>query len=168
MKLSNFNKVYDQYYLLVMKVAYNVLKDYYYAQDVCQEVFVMLYKKVDDIDETMVKSWLLVTAKRKAIDLQKKKYYGREICKEEGLEKHEDIRPEEAVLKKEFGNRLFRELKEKDEDWFKIIRRVSIEKENPEQVARDLGISLSYLRTKLHRARSWIRENFGEDYSALM
>lgn len=168
MKLSNFNKVYDQYYLLVMKVAYNVLNDYHYSQDVCQEVFAALFRKADGIDEDTVKAWLIVTAKRKAIDMKRKKYIGREICKEEeDIEAHKDIRPECAVLKKEFGHQLFYELKKKDEQWFEIIRRVSIKQENAGQVADDLGITTASLRTKLSRARNWIRKNFGEDYSTL-
>jgi len=53
MRGSQFNKVYDQHYLLVMKIAYSVLKDYHYAQDVCQEVFIILYKKM----ELLTKNW---------------------------------------------------------------------------------------------------------------
>lgn len=168
MKLTNFNKVYDQYYLLVMKIAYEELEDYHYAQDVCQEVFVTLYKKADIIEENTVKAWLIVAAKRKAIDLRRKKYIGREVCKkEEEIMTHVDVRPEHTVLKKEFGCYLFQELKKRDSQWFEIIRRVSVEQENAGQVASDMGISLSYLRTKLCRAKTWIRENFGDDYSAL-
>lgn len=169
MKLSHFNKVYDQYYLLVMKVAFNVLKDYHYAQDVCQEVFAVLYKKAGNIDETLVKAWLLVTAKRKAIDLQRKQFYGKEVCGEgQDILYYKDIRPEYTILTREFESRLFQALKEKDETWFQIVIRVSVEEETPEKVARELGITLSHLRTKLFRARTWIRENFKEDYRELI
>ena len=41
MKLSDFNDIYDRYYLMVMKTAFNVLQDYHYAEDICQEVFTL-------------------------------------------------------------------------------------------------------------------------------
>jgi len=165
MKASQFNKVYDQYYLMVMKIAYSVLKDYHYAQDVCQEVFIILYKKLGIIDEELIKPWLIVSTKRKAIDFQRKKFYGREVCKElQGLRRKTEITPEENFIQKEFESELFRRLQEKDRAWFEIIVRVVINQENPSQVAQDMNLSLANLRIKLHRARAWIRENFKDDY----
>jgi len=168
MKASQFNKVYDQYYLLVMKIAYSVLKDYHYAQDVCQEVFIILYKKLGIIDEELIKSWLIVSTKRKAIDFQRKKFYGREVCEElQELRRKPEITPEENFIQKEFESELFRRLQEKDRAWFEIIVRVVINQENPSQVAQDMNLSLANLRIKLHRARAWIRENFKDDYDKI-
>jgi RNA polymerase sigma factor (sigma-70 family) len=168
MKASQFNKIYDQYYLLVMKIAYSVLNDYHYAQDVCQEVFIILYQKMEQIDEELTKPWLLVNTKRKAIDFQRKKFYGREVCEEsQELKKHSEITPEEKILQMEFESNLFRKLLEKDRTWFEIVIRVIISQESPNQVAQDMGISLSNLRTKMHRARAWIRDNFEEEYRGI-
>lgn len=168
MKSPQFNKIYDQYYLLVMKVAYNVLQDYHYAQDICQEVFIVLYKKMDSIDEALAKPWLLVNTKRKAIDFQRKKFYDREVCEEsQDLQKNAEIALEDRILHEEFKSRLFRELKTKDEAWFEIVMRVIIEQQEPAQVARDMKISIANLRTKMHRARTWIRDNFENDYNEL-
>lgn len=168
MKSPQFNKIYDQYYLLVMKVAYNVLQDYHYAQDICQEVFIVLYKKRDNIDEALAKPWLLVNTKRKAIDFQRKKFYGREVCEEShDLQKKAEKTPEDRVLHQEFKSRLFLELKTRDEAWFEIIMRVVIEEQEPAQVARDMNISIANLRIKMHRARAWIRDNFENDYKEL-
>ena len=36
---EKLREVYDKYYRLVMKAAYDVLKDFDDSQDVCQEVF---------------------------------------------------------------------------------------------------------------------------------
>lgn len=168
MKASQFNKVYDQYYLVVMKVAYSVLKDYHYAQDVCQEVFIILYKKMGIIDEELVKPWLIVSTKRKAIDFQRKKFYGREVCEEsQELRRKPEINLEENFIQKEFESELFRCLQEKDKVWFEIIVRVVINQETPSQVAQDMNLSLANLRIKLHRARAWIRDNFKDDYDKM-
>ena len=36
---KRLKEIYDQYYLMVMDVAFKVLRDYHLAQDVCQDVF---------------------------------------------------------------------------------------------------------------------------------
>lgn len=162
---SQFNEVYDQHYLLVMKIAYSVLNDYHYAQDVCQEVFIILYKKMGIIDEELVKPWLIVSTKRKAIDFQRKKFYGHEVCEElQELKKMPGITLEEKLIQKEFKSELFQSLYEMDKAWFEIIVRVVINQEDPNQVALDMNMSIANLRIKLHRARTWIRDNFKDDY----
>jgi len=165
MRASKFNKVYDEHYLLVMKIAYSVLKDYHYAQDVCQEVFIILYKKMGVIDEELVKPWLIVSTKRKAIDFQRKKFYGCEVCEElQEIKRTPGFTLEEKFIQKEFKSELFRRLQEMDKAWFEIIVRVVINQEDPSQVAQDMNMSIANLRIKLHRARTWIRDNFKDDY----
>jgi len=51
-----------------------------------------------------------------------------------------------------------------DKAWFEIIVRVVINQEEPNQVAQDMNMSIANLRIKLHRARTWIRDNFKDDY----
>lgn len=164
MKLSEFNEIYDKYYLMVMKVAFNVLKDYHYAQDVCQEVFILFYAKCDLIEPQFRKPWLLVTTKRKAIDFLRKKYIKREVCDEvtsPDCENWDSL--EKDYIRREFGKKVLRELKVKDRQWYEIITRVMIDGESQQKVADDLGISLSNLRIKQHRAKNWLRKNFPPD-----
>ena len=164
MKLSEFNEVYDTYYLMVMKVAFNILHDYHYSQDVCQEVFLLLYSKRDVIETDFVKPWLIVTAQRKAIDFQRKKYVKREICEDTAISGERignDVA--ETCIRNMLGEEIFEKLKDKDRHWYEIIQRVLVEGESQQSVANDLGISLSNLRIKLHRAKAWLRKNFPFD-----
>ena len=45
-----------------------------------------------------------------------------------------------------------------NEVWYELIRRVSVNEENPVSVASDYGISVAYLRTQISRARHWMAE----------
>lgn len=49
--MDNINKklqaLYDKYWSLATKVANNVIHDYGWSQDICQEVFVSLYQLVE-------------------------------------------------------------------------------------------------------------------------
>lgn len=166
MKLSELNEIYDKYYLMVMKVAFNILHDYHYAQDVCQEVFLALYTKCNATDDNMIKAWLLVATRRKAIDYQRKKYFRNEVSDaapyltvKEGLAY--DV--SDSCIRKVFGEEIFNMLQKKDRYWYEIVQRVLIDGESQQKVADDLGISLSNLRIKLHRAKAWIRENISYD-----
>ncbi len=168
MQLERIEVIYEKYYLRVMKAAYGILHDYHLSQDICQEVFIQLVRVHDHIDEDMIGSWLMVNARRRAIDMYRK------VTPEQQnstLENHMEIYDRENVEKrveiKDFEERLFRKLEKHNPDWYTIVMRLVINNEKPEDVARDLGINLPYLRTKLHRARTWIRENFEEYYREL-
>ncbi|MGI6010158.1 MAG: RNA polymerase sigma factor [Ruminococcus sp.] len=169
MKLSEFNELYDRYYLMVMKAAFNVLQDYHYAQDICQEVFTLFWEKRDIIQKKYFKPWLLVTAKHKAIDFQRKKFHKHEISgdilnSDFNIE-FDDI--EKEFIKKEFRKEALAELQKKDRQWYEIIVRVAAAGENQQHVADDMGISLSNLRIKQHRAKMWLRRRFSpDDYSS--
>lgn len=46
---EKFQEIYDKYKNLVLKVAFDMTKDYYLAQDICQETFMRLYGYQDNI-----------------------------------------------------------------------------------------------------------------------
>ena len=166
MKLSDLNEIYDKYYLMVMKVAFNILHDYHYAQDVCQEVFLALYSKCNETEDNRIKAWLLVVTRRKAIDYYRKKYFKTEIVDAEPqLTANEGLAYDisEACIRRVFGEEFFAMLKAKDRYWYEIVQRVLIAGESQKKVADDLGISLPNLRIKLYRAKAWIREHVSYD-----
>jgi len=172
MEQLGFSDVYRQYHRLVLKVAKNILQDYILAQDVCQEVFVTLYEKYEYIDEDYLKFWLLANTKRKAIDYCKKPYQKYEVVNGDvdfGKRKKE---PDEngivmRIIRREFTNEILETLKDYNFVWYTIIVKVVIEKEDAKKMAWELGISIENLRIKLHRARTWIRKFYQDEYRAL-
>ena len=65
---EKFQEIYDKYKNLVLKVAFDMTKDYYLAQDICQETFMRLYGYQDNIIVERVKSWLVVVASNLVYD----------------------------------------------------------------------------------------------------
>lgn len=47
---EKFHEIYHQYYQLVKKVVYNVLRDEGFSEDVCQEVFLAFLDKADTME----------------------------------------------------------------------------------------------------------------------
>lgn len=169
MKITDFNRIYDQYYRLVMKVANGVVRDYTLAQDISQEVFVKFFKKADQIDPEYYRSWFIVNTKRKAIDYCRKSYQMHEtVCAmDDDLNMVEEDTMADDFCRKQLTHRLMEELEEHNSDWYELIMRVVIEQEEPEKVARELGITIENLRTKLHRARVWIRSVYKSEFDEL-
>lgn len=163
MQLERISVIYEKYYLRVMKAANDIVHDYHSAQDICQEVFVQLLRVYDHIDEELIGPWLIVNTRRRAIDM-----YRRALQEQNngGLEEAEKVCDSEDVEKrveiKDLQEQLFRRLEQRSPDWYSIIMRLVIDNDRPEEVARDMGISVPHMRMKLSRARTWIRKNFGE------
>ena len=179
---ERFREIYQQYYGLVKKTAFSVLKDYDFSEDVAQEVFLLFSLKEHTLKEEYYRQWLLVNARRKAIDFCRKAYQVHEVaasmCSDEegghldnaaewlGDVKQNFFEDEIAhkITLRELTGKLFEDLANKNSEWYEIMMRTVVEGESTEEVARALGISIGNLRAKKHRMKKWIRENFREIY----
>lgn len=56
---EKFREIYRQYYQIVKKVVYSILRDIDFAEDVSQEVFISFFKKAGTIQEEYYKQWLI-------------------------------------------------------------------------------------------------------------
>lgn len=173
MKISDFDRIYQKYVDLVHYAAYNTVRDYHLAQDVCQEVFIKVYRSIERLDENSIKGWLLVVTRLTAIDTLRKrnKRRGAKPKTEEKEIYQEPVSPDRLLddyLLKEFTSDLFLALYEKNREWYEIVIRMDVEDTPAADVARELGISVNHLRVKHHRARSWMRSVFGKDLKELL
>lgn len=71
-----FVVLYEQYRYLMMQVAYNVLFDYYFAEDAVQNAFIKIAKnmdKINEVDSRETKRYLITITKNAAIDIYRKR-----------------------------------------------------------------------------------------------
>lgn len=173
MKRTEFDRIYETYVDLSHSIAYHVLKDYHLAMDVSQELFVSLYKKMDELDEDLVKYWITKNSRRIAIDhwrkLQKTQTISldtNESIDEEwalDVESYVEKQQRQDELEKFKGN-LFEALVEKDPEMYDVVTKLMVDEENPKEVAEKKGITIGNLRTRLYRAKKWMRKQFGDEY----
>ena len=177
---EKFREIYHQYYQLVIKVVYNVLHDKGFSEDICQEVFLAFLEKADSLEEQYYKQWLLVNAKRKAIDFCRKSYQV-PSQDENGLRTQSILwasdrkdtckSAEDEVTHKmalnELTGRLFEDLEKKNSTWYEIVMKMNVEGESAEETARSLGISIENLRAKRHRIKVWINKYYREQFENL-
>jgi RNA polymerase sigma factor (sigma-70 family) len=68
-----FTEVYSDYYPLVYSIVYSKVGNVDDAKDICQEVFIRLYNKFEDIKNP--RKWLLVTLRYVVLEYYRKKDY---------------------------------------------------------------------------------------------
>ena len=186
MTADKFHEIYRQHYQMVKKVVYSILHDIDFSEDVSQEVFISFFKKADTVQEEYYKQWLIVNAKRKAIDFCRKSYQIHEVAASSSSE--EELFTEEGVLwtsnhageqvsveeettnklvMQEFTGRLFEDLEKKNSQWYEIVMRMNVEGKGALETARALGISVESLRAKRHRIKVWINKYYRHKFEDL-
>lgn len=184
---DKFRKIYHQYYQVVKNVVFSILKDIDFAEDICQEVFLLFSEKEETLKEEYYQQWFFVNARRKAIDFCRKSYQVHEVTTDAISEDSGVLRKlgsqwpsnedrsknsfEDGITRKiilqELAGKLFEDLAKRDSVWYEIVMRTYVEGESAEEVARALGISIENLRTKKHRIKNWINENYRDQFDDL-
>lgn len=178
----NFNEIYEKYKNLVLKIACMYSDDYVAAEDIMQDTFLRLYKEIDDKPHPNVKAWLCTTAKYLAINY--KKQAARREVKESSIleimdsdgddfeinresteeEYFEDLIEQERL---KLHERIFSHLLEKNPKWYEAIMLVCEQGYPQVEAAKKMNMSEDAFYTMLHRARTWIKKNYGVEYEEL-
>lgn len=171
-----FNEIYDEYKNLVLKAAYTYSGNYDVAEDIAQSTFLQLYIYYNDMNHSNIKSWLYTTAKHNALNYKKKanrEILGDELLEESGvqetMESAEDTFMDEMIEfdRSQLHGRIFSALLEKNQRWYDAISLVYFLEIPQARVAEEMGIRIEVLHSILHRAKSWIKKNFGVEYDEM-
>lgn len=171
-----FDEIYEEYKNLVLKAAYTYSGNYDVAEDITQNTFLQLYIYYNHMNHSNIKSWLYTTAKNYALNYNKKA--SREILGEnfkeedfvrETVESAEETFMEELkdLDRSELHERIFEALLEKNPRWYEAVTLVYYLEIPQAKVAEQMGVRVEVLHSVLHRAKSWIKKEFGVEYDEL-
>ena len=73
---------------------------------------------------------------------------------------------ERQMYQKELTGRILREVQKANRLWYEVLIMICVDGLSYSEAARRLGITEPVLRARLHRARLFVRERFGDEYSA--
>lgn len=172
---NKFDSIYKDFSERVYKAACGYMKETHLAEDVFQETFMELHKKIDQVKSETVENWLLTVVKHKSFNMLKKMaiQQGRVECFEEEAElletdmygniSHIEKQKEYRNLSKEIFEGLYHENKK----WYEAIIRVYGFGKAQKEVAGEMGVNIGTLYSMLFRAREWVKKHYGKQYDEL-
>ena len=160
-----------EYRTMVIRNAYMYVKDYYVAEDICQETFIRFGKHMEDIPSEKVKGWLFCISERLAFDYLRK---GGKYETFVGLEETELNRFSENysdvshLLEKkeeyEHRGRVLERLKREKPLWYETMCMCYLENMDNPSIGKELGVKPYLISKWKERAKSWLKTAYEEEY----
>lgn len=171
---QKFTVCYKKYVYLVKHIAVEYLNDYFDAEDVCHDVFIKLYERLDSFEkEEDIKAWLSVVTRNRAIDMNRMFHKNKMIYigdyDEVEIDKLKYIKEpiEDYMLKKELISKVSTSIENMKED-LKNVLYVHCSLDVPQEKAcKTLGIEVGTYRVRLFRARKFLRKKFENELREL-
>jgi RNA polymerase sigma-70 factor (ECF subfamily) len=162
----------ENYADLVFRAAYRIVQNEEDAEDIMQETFLSVYKKIGGFRaDSKLSSWLYRIASNAALDLVRAKgrKEGRDTAfddinpeSEEAFDPVDEnsLLPEESLLQNESLGRVREALNEMPPKLRAAYLLYMVEGFSTPEVAENLGIKLSAAKLRIHRARKFMQEYF--------
>jgi RNA polymerase sigma-70 factor (ECF subfamily) len=170
---SAFEALMERYEGKVYRLAAGMMKNREDALDAVQDAFLSVFRKIDTFKgESAFSTWLYRIALNAVyMRLRSRSRHDRT----ESLETHEEIfdpitghiraaipdwseRADDAVLRKELGGVIREAVASMPDDYRAIFTLRDVEDLSNQQVAEILGLTVAATKTRLHRARLFLRE----------
>ena len=165
---ETFTEIYERYAELIMKSVVAQTRDVELAKEICQQTFQNFFENMDTVQLRFVKAWLLHVSNNLLIDHWRKGSTRKEVLDEDSVGSCADCTVVDDIAgqctMKVFLCDLLRDLREVNEHWFEVVDHICVREESYEEAAKQLGVSAAVLRARLHRARNYIKEKYGDHY----
>lgn len=163
----------DDYFTKYNELVINNVKlfvEYHTAEDICQEAFIRLGLRLDNVKPECVAGWLLQVSERLAVDFLRKggkykTYVGLEIDDETLYDIYAD--PGHIVVEKEDAKEhriVLERLKKEKPQWFDVLFMSFYEGMDNRAIALELGIKPSLVSKWKERAIKWLRKAYEKEY----
>lgn len=166
-QLDDFFKKYRD---IVIRNVYLFVRDYYSAEDICQETFIRLDKNLNHIPPEKVQSWLICVSGRLAIDyLRKGGRYETEVGVDEKelelvIENDSDL--SYLIEKKEEyeqRGKILKQLKKEKPLWYEAICMSYLEDMDNPSIGKELGVKPSLVSKWKERGKRWLKTAYEEE-----
>ncbi len=172
-----FELIVSRYMEKIYNLAYRITRDHYQSEDVLQEVYITLIKKLHTFrGESKFSSWLYrITANASYMLLRAEKKYEHDLSLEDyvpydskgtlmGRIHHKDwsSRPDIVIYIKEALEILEKAIDELPEAYRVVFYLRDIEGLSNEEVSQVLEISVPAAKSRIHRARLYIRDKVSD------
>ncbi|MEJ8554631.1 RNA polymerase sigma factor [Tepidibacter sp. Z1-5] len=159
--------LFETYNKKVYRVAYYILKNEEDAKDIVQDTFIQAFNKIDtlkDKDKDKFESWICTIA----ANLSKAQYNKRKkellveddskiipfLCDDTDL----DL-PENILENKELNSYILEQINSLDSHYRQVLILYYYLEQSYEEISKSLDISIGTVKSRLHRAKSLIKDN---------
>jgi RNA polymerase sigma-70 factor, ECF subfamily len=171
-----FREMVDRYHARVYSLSYGVLRNPEDAEEATQDTFLTLYRKIDTFDESKkFFSWFYRVALNSAYSRARRRKPSATVSLEEHLPRfggdgHEASPAfstwpsgvENEAIARDLAEKAAGFIAELPDTYRDAIWMVDVEEMKPADVAETLEISLPALKSRLHRARLYVRQRLAE------
>lgn len=164
----DFTDYYQQFYLEMYYVAKRIVHNHYSAEDIVQEAYMKAYKNYCHlVDQSKCRAWLRTIVIRTAIDYYRKQTKYELVSVEAGADLgHQLICPRNDVQEQFFWildeKGIFAAIETLPKGMQEVLK-LKIETDGKDQdIADQLNISLSAVKTRLHRARKMLKATYDQ------
>ncbi len=161
-----FEELINRYKAYVFAIILRLVSDPDDAQDIAQEVFLQLYRSLSEQPIDHLQAWIGRVAANKAIDWKRKRARQFELMESDMdrqvLSAATDISPEQMLLKQEKESHLKDLCQSLPPRYSRVMIKYHFENKPYQQIAREEGISLKTVESRLYRARRILRKRWEE------
>ncbi len=160
--ISEFEKLFRDYYEYLCRQANSILKDPDEAEEIVQETFVKIWNKRQDIEiKTSVKNYLIQSIKNQCFNhikhAQIKRNHSEEVLKESRVFEEDD-----SLVADELSEKIERAINKLPEERKKIFIMSRHEGLKYKEIADQLGISIKTVENQMGKALKTLREELTE------
>jgi len=162
--IDSFNILVNKYELSILKFTYNMIRDKEAAEDITQEVFIIVYKKIYTYNrEYKFSSWVFQIARNKCIDFMRKykRVYEANIDNEKD-NSSKDISPEAMAELRETKREIQKFINTLEE----IDREILVLRYSEEITFIEMAVILNINKATIKRRYYKIRERY-KDFISL-
>lgn len=135
------------------------------ASDIAQEVFLQLYRSLPQYKTDNLKAWISKITIRKAIDWKRRHTRYEQKRTDTNLDLVKDISvltPDEFIINQENKRQVQSICSQLPPRYGRIITKYYYENKSYQQIAREEGINVRTVESRLYRARNLIRQRWKE------
>lgn len=177
-KEESFDKLYRSYADNIYKVCLHLTENEDLAQDIMQQTFINAYDYFEDVNPNCIYAYLVRAAKNLIYNYQRdsKREISTEMIYEEGhpeelaSESLEEayLQHEKESLQENLSVRILEDLREKNEDYYKILMMIFFYNKSHDEISKELGVTKEVLYSRIRRAKLWVRKHYMKDYEELL
>lgn len=175
---ERFAEIYREFSPKIYHICLHYVQDANVANEIMQQTFVKVYERYSYEVPEKIKGYLAAVARNSALNyIRDSKHEVQSDIMEINEDDSENVvkSPEEAYVQSEdrqrrieFGAAIFREIEEKNPNWYAILYMLFVLEMDYDEVAERLGVTKEVVYARLHRAKMWIRKKYGDEIEDIL